>query len=99
MNGLVLPSWNDGHARSEILAFFFCFTSDESGDFVSPADRVAVFDNDGTLWCEQPMQVQAFFLFDRLKHLATQARTDPFEFTHDAAGEVGDADLHRARCG
>jgi hypothetical protein len=72
MNGVLLPSWNDGRARSEILSFLDRVTNEEGSDYVSPADRVAVFDNDGTLWCEQPMQVQAFFLFDRLKQLATQ---------------------------
>ena len=45
-------------------------TTEGSPDFVPPADRVATFDNDGTLWCEQPVYFQAFFVFDRVKQLA-----------------------------
>jgi phosphoserine phosphatase len=87
-----LPSWNDGHARSAILHFIERVTNDACGDYVPPADRIAVFDNDGTLWCEQPMQVQGFFLFDRIKQLAAQdpqlALQQPFKafLEHDQAG-------------
>jgi hypothetical protein len=49
-----LDSWNDGEAKSAILDFVRRVTKEGSSDFVVPDDRVAVFDNDGTLWCEKP---------------------------------------------
>ena len=57
-----LPSWNDGAAKSAILDFVARVTTGRRPDYVPPAERIATFDNDGTLWCEQPMQVQVFFL-------------------------------------
>ena len=66
-----LPSWSPGAARSAILDFVGRVTS-EGPDFVPVAERVATFDNDGTLWCEQPMQVQVFFLVDRVKELVAR---------------------------
>ena len=65
-----LPSWNDGAAKSAILDFVARVTKEGGPDFVPPAERIATFDNDGTLWCEQPIQVQLFFLIDRVKELA-----------------------------
>lgn len=65
-----LPSWNDGAAKQAITAFVTKTTADGSADFVPPAERIATFDNDGTLWGEQPMYFQAFFIFDRIKQLA-----------------------------
>jgi len=65
-----LPSWNDGAAKSAILDFVAHVTKDGGPDYVPPSERIAVFDNDGTLWCEQPMQAQVFFLIDRVKQLA-----------------------------
>ena len=65
-----LPSWNDGPAKKAITAFVAKTTTDGSADFVPPAERIATFDNDGTLWSEQPMYFQAFFIFDRIKQLA-----------------------------
>lgn len=67
-----LPSWNDGAAKQAILDFVAQVTSANSPTFVPSADRIAVFDNDGTLWCEYPMYVQAFFVFDRIRTLAPQ---------------------------
>src|SRR5262249_55975967 len=67
-----LPSWNEGASKKAIIEFVAKATADGSRDFVKPAERIAVFDNDGTLWCEQPMYVQALFAFDRIKALATQ---------------------------
>jgi phosphoserine phosphatase len=67
-----LPSWNDGHAKLAILDFVAKVTLKGGAHFVPPADRIAVFDNDGTLWCEQPQQVQFFFGHDRLVALARQ---------------------------
>ncbi|HKP29193.1 MAG TPA: HAD family hydrolase [Gemmatimonadales bacterium] len=68
----MLESWNDGAAKSAILDFVARVTKDGGPDFVRPAERIAVFDNDGTLWCEQPYQVQVFFLIDRVKELAAE---------------------------
>ncbi len=65
-----LPSWNDGAARQSIVEFVEATTTPGSADFVIPAERIAVFDNDGTLWSEQPMYVQAVFVFARIKQLA-----------------------------
>jgi phosphoglycolate phosphatase-like HAD superfamily hydrolase len=65
-----LPSWNDGKAKQSIIEFVAKATTKGSPDFVSPAERIAVFDNDGTLWSEQPMYFQLFFAIDRVKALA-----------------------------
>ena len=67
-----LPSWNDGAARRSIVAFVEKVTREGGAGYVPPAERIAVFDNDGTLWSEQPMYFQAFFIFDRIKALAPQ---------------------------
>ena len=67
-----LPSWNDGKTRQAIEAFVQRVTTPGSADFVPPAERIAVFDNDGTLWSEQPMYVQLAFALDRVKALAPE---------------------------
>ena len=67
-----LSSWNDGAAKSTILDFVARVTAEDGPEYVRPAERIAVFDNDGTLWCEQPYQVQVFFLIERLKTLAAK---------------------------
>jgi hypothetical protein len=67
-----LPSWNDGPSKQSILSFVTAVTLEGSPDFVPPPERVATFDNDGTLWCEQPMYVQLAFALDRVKALANQ---------------------------
>jgi hypothetical protein len=67
-----LPSWNDGAARQAIESFVERVTTPGSPDFVPPAERIAVFDNDGTLWSEQPMYVQLAFALDRVKALAAE---------------------------
>jgi len=67
-----LPSWNDGKAKQAIVAFVEKVTKEGTPDFVPAAERIAVFDNDGTLWCEKPMPVQLFFALDRVKALAPQ---------------------------
>ncbi len=67
-----LPSWNNGPAKQSIMAFVEKVTKEGSPDFVPVPERIAVFDNDGTLWAEQPMYFQAFFVFDRIKALAPQ---------------------------
>ncbi|MGD9645919.1 MAG: HAD family hydrolase [Pirellulales bacterium] len=65
-----LPSWNDGPAKTAILQFVDRVTREGSPDLVPPDLRVATFDNDGTLWCEQPNYVQVVFAVERLKALA-----------------------------
>jgi hypothetical protein len=65
-----LPSWNDTPTKAAIMSFVEKVTQDGSPDFVMPADRVAVFDNDGTLWSEQPMYTQLAFIIDRVKAMA-----------------------------
>jgi phosphoglycolate phosphatase-like HAD superfamily hydrolase len=67
-----LPSWNDGAAKKSIITFVEKVTTPGSPDFVPVPERVAVFDNDGTLWNEEPLPVQLFFLIDRVKVLAPQ---------------------------
>src|SRR5262245_19048153 len=66
----MLTSWNEGAVKSAIVDFVTRVTKEGGADYVPPAERIATFDNDGTLWCEQPMQAQIFFLSDRVKHLA-----------------------------
>ena len=72
MNGDPLPSWNDGEAKQSILAFVDRVTTPGSTDFVPSAERIATFDNDGTLWVEHPMYTQLAFAMDRIKALAPQ---------------------------
>jgi phosphoglycolate phosphatase-like HAD superfamily hydrolase len=67
-----LPSWNEGPAKAAILDFVADVTTPNTAGFVPVAERIAVFDNDGTLWVEQPMYVQGVFAFDRLRALAPQ---------------------------
>jgi phosphoglycolate phosphatase-like HAD superfamily hydrolase len=69
-----LPSWNEGPAKQAIVAFVARTTTPSSPDLLAPADRIAVFDNDGTLWAEQPIYNQFVFVLDRA---ATMARRDP----------------------
>jgi len=67
-----LPSWNEGKAKSAIVTFVKAVTDKKSKGYVAPAERIAVFDNDGTLWAEQPMYFQLAFALDRVKVLAPQ---------------------------
>ncbi|MHC4373040.1 MAG: HAD family hydrolase [Planctomycetota bacterium] len=67
-----LPSWNEGLAKEAIIEFVENTTSAGSSDYVEEADRIAVFDNDGTLWAEQPMYFQLAFVLERLVQLAPQ---------------------------
>jgi haloacid dehalogenase-like hydrolase len=80
---LPLPSWNDSAAKSAILDFVARVTKEGSAEFAPPAKRVATFDNDGTLCCEQPLQTQFFFAFNRVKELSakdpTMAERQPFK--------------------
>ena len=95
-----LPSWNDGAARAAILSFVDRVTRQGGQDFLPPPERIAVFDNDGTLWSEQPMYVQLAFAIDRVKILSPShpewRTTQPFKAAIDgdlkalaASGERG----------
>lgn len=78
-----LPSWNDTATRRAIEQFVKDVTTEGSATFVPPSERIAVFDNDGTLWPEQPMYIQVAFALDRVKALAPQhpewKETEPFK--------------------
>src|SRR5215471_17103018 len=67
-----LPSWNDNTPRKVIVEFVTKVTREGSPDFVPVPERIATFDNDGTLWAEQPMYFQLLFALDRVKALAPQ---------------------------
>ena len=60
-----LPSWREGAAKRTLLEFVGKVTREGGPEFVRPAERIAVFDNDGTLWAEQPMYFQMLFALDR----------------------------------
>jgi len=68
----VLPSWNDGSTKQSVIEFVEQVTTEGSRDYVPPAERIAVFDNDGTLWAEQPMYFQLAFALQRVKALADE---------------------------
>ena len=65
-----LPSWNDGASKQAIVKFVESVTREGSPDFVPAPERIATFDNDGTLWAEQPIYFQVMFMADRVKALA-----------------------------
>lgn len=99
-----LPSWNEGRARQAVLDFVTRVTRDGSPDFVPPDERFAVFDNDGTLWTEQPMYTQLAFAIDRVRSLAPEhpgwKTTQPFQAALDndletlaRSGETGLVEL------
>ena len=85
-----LPSWNEGSAKKSIIQFVTKVTTADSPDFVPVPERIAVFDNDGTLWAEQPMYFQIQFALDRVTALAPQhpewKTTEPFN--HLVAGNT-----------
>jgi phosphoglycolate phosphatase-like HAD superfamily hydrolase len=78
-----LPSWNDGAVKTSITAFVAKVTTQGGPDFVVPEKRIAVFDNDGTLWAEQPAYFQIIFALDRIKAMAADhpewKDTEPFK--------------------
>jgi phosphoserine phosphatase len=99
-----LPSWNDGATKAAIVAFVGLTTDKSSPRFVPPAERIATFDNDGTLWPSHPMYTQLAFALDRIKELAPQhpewKTQQPFKAVLDndmkalaAAGEKGLVEL------
>ena len=83
-----LPSWNDGAAKSAIISFVDEVTDPAGDSYVTPADRIAVFDNDGTLWAEQPVYFQLLYAMDKVKD------ADPADLTTDTlkAAAAGDID-------
>lgn len=102
-----LPSWKSGPSKKAIIAFVDKVTTTGSPDFVVANERIATFDNDGTLWAEQPLYFQGFFVFDRIRALAPQhpewQTTEPYKsaITGDmkgltAAGEKGLMELMAA---
>ena len=94
-----LPSWNESAAKARIVAFVQAVTDPTGKDYVAPAERIAVFDNDGTLWTEQPMYFQAPFALDTAKAMAAK---DPALAANPAiaAAAKGDTEgaggVHRA---
>jgi hypothetical protein len=66
-----LPSWNEGSAKQDIIDFVAAVTTPGSPDYVPQPERIATFDNDGTLWSEQPLYFQLFFAIDRIRALAS----------------------------
>lgn len=92
-----LPSWNEGPSKQQIIDFVQAVTVEGSKDYVKPAERIAVFDNDGTLWTEQPAYFEVLFAFDEVKRLAPQhpewKTTQPFqavlEGDHQALAAAG----------
>ena len=99
-----LPSWNDGAAKQAIIGFVQRVTDKNGPDYVPPPERIAVFDNDGTLWGEQPVYFQLLFAIDRVKALAPQhpewADKQPFKAALEgdmqalgASGKQGLAEL------
>ncbi|GLZ86340.1 haloacid dehalogenase [Metapseudomonas resinovorans] len=92
-----LPSWKDGPSRKSIEAFVAAVTTEGGKDFVPEAERIAVFDNDGTLWSEQPMYFEVLFAMDEVRRLAPQhpewKEQQPFkavlEGDHKALAESG----------
>ena len=91
-----LPSWNDGAAKQAIVSFVERVTKPGSASFVPAAERIAVFDNDGTLWCEQPVPVQLYFALDRVKALAP---AHPEWRTKEPFASVLNGDLNAALAG
>ncbi len=102
--GAPLPSWNDMPAKQAIVSFVERVTTEGSPDFVPPEDRIATFDNDGTLWTEHPMYTQLAFALDRVQALAPEhpewKTQQPFQAVLEgdmealaAAGEKGMVEL------
>jgi phosphoserine phosphatase len=93
----ILPSWNDGAARTAIVEFVAAVATEGGEDYMPPEERIAVFDNDGTLWVEQPLYTQLVFALERVRALAPEhpewATTQPFkavlENDHDALAAAG----------
>lgn len=96
-----LPSWNDGANKQAIVEFVEAVTAEGGPEFVAPGDRIATFDNDGTLWVEHPFYTQLAFALDRVKAMAPDhpewKTTQPFqavlENDMEALGKAGEKGL------
>lgn len=91
-----LPSWNDTGAKAAIVEFVEGVTDPDSNDYVPVADRIAVFDNDGTLWSEQPLYFQGLYALDRLRE---KAEDDPSILTSDTLQAAVDGDMATVMAG
>ena len=82
-----LTTWNDGRARTAIIEFVERVTQKGGPGYVPPSDRIAVFDNDGTLWCEKPMPIELGFILARLAEMAEHDETlrtrQPWQAAHE----------------
>jgi len=85
-----LPSWRAGDAKTRITDFVERVTDPASGDYVTPAARIAVFDNDGTLWAEKPVYFQFLFAIDRLREMA---EADPSVLSNDLLRAAAEGDM------
>jgi phosphoserine phosphatase len=98
-----LPSWNEGPTKTHILSFVQEATTPTNPKFVAPEDRIATFDQDGTLWTEHPLYTQAVFVLDRLKQLVADhpewKENEPFASLLrgdlDAIGKLADEDWEK----
>ncbi len=98
-----LPSWNDGPAKQAIVAFVQATTTQGGVQFVPPEQRIATFDQDGTLWVEQPMYTQVIYCLDRVGVLAEEKpelkETEPFKTVlsgdHEAIAKLSMDDLEK----
>ncbi len=79
----ILPSWNEGTSKQSIINYVTAVTKKGTADFIPIKDRIAVFDNDGTLWSERPVYFQLYFAMDRVRALASEhpewKTTEPFK--------------------
>jgi phosphoglycolate phosphatase-like HAD superfamily hydrolase len=91
-----LPSWSDTEAKSRIVAFVESVTDPASPDYVTPDARIATFDNDGTLWAEQPVYFQLIYAMDRLRE---KAEADPSILTSDVLRAAAEGDMEGALAG
>ena len=96
-----LPSWNDGATKQAITEFVAVVTDPNGGGYVEPSERIAVFDNDGTLWAEQPLYFQLLFALDRVRAMAPEhpewQEQQPFkailEDDREALGRMSEHDI------
>ena len=91
-----LPSWADGEAKARIIDFVERVTDPASPDYVTPAARIATFDNDGNLWAEQPVYFQLFYALDRLREAA---EADPSILTSDVLRAAAEGDMDGVMAG
>lgn len=91
-----LPSWADTEAKARIMAFVESVTDPASPAYVTPAARIAAFDNDGTLWAEQPVYFQLIYAIDRLRE---KAEADPSILTSDVLRAAAGGDMEGALAG